>query len=561
MAMDREPPTKEAPYIGGIEAKLKGLDDGSDPFLAAVRATRMPMAISDPRQADNPLVFVNNAFCALTGYSWEESLGRNCRFLQGPNTDRATVAAIRSAVGKGQPIEIEIYNYRKSGEGFWNRLLIAPVTEADGSVAYFFASSVDVTFDRDRMEAYNRELLEANGRLREEAARRERVEDVLRQSQKMEAVGQLTGGIAHDFNNMLQVIGGNLELLRRRLEQGRVEDAMPFLESAHEMVGRAGSLTNRLLAFARRQPLQVQPTVLDALLPNLQDLVQRTVGPGIEVELRMGDGNWTVQCDRNQLENAVLNVAINARDAMPDGGRLVISTNQVSFQEGEMDGNTAVKPGNYVEIACTDTGTGMDAATCARVFEPFFTTKPFGQGTGLGLSQVYGFMRQSGGFVRLESAPGAGTSVRLFLPQLEQAAGERAVSPDPVQQGEGGWGERVLLVDDEPGLRSVAAEHLREKGYTITEAADGPAALNMLRAGPPDLLVSDVGLPGGMNGRQVAEAAREQRPGLPVLLITGYAGSALDERLGPDIQVMRKPFSLEDLSARVRAMLRGTTKG
>ncbi len=420
----REPNAKDAQHTRRINAKLRGLNDGSDPFAAAVRETRMPMAISDPRQADNPLVYVNDAFCRLTGYSEDEALGRNCRFLQGPNTDPLTVATIRSAVDDAHSIEIDIYNYRKNGSGFWNRLLVVPVTDADGSAAYFFASLVDVTFDRERLESYNRELLDANKRLTEEAAERERAEEAFRQSQKMEAVGQLTGGIAHDFNNMLQVIGGNLELLRRRLEQGRVHEAGSFLDSAQKMVERAASLTSRLLAFARRQPLQVQPTVLDTLLPDMGTLIQSTVGPGIEVELRMGNGNWTVQCDRNQLESAILNVAINARDAMPQGGKLLISVAEIVVRDGDELGGEAPAPGNYVEIACRDTGAGMDAATMARAFEPFFTTKPFGQGTGLGLSQLYGFMRQSGGFARLESTPGMGTAVRLFLPQRHATAAQ-----------------------------------------------------------------------------------------------------------------------------------------
>ena len=539
-----------------IDATLKGLDDGSDPFAAAVRATRMPMVISDPSQADNPLVYVNDAFCQLTGYSREYSIGRNCRFLQGPKTDPATVATIRSSVEDGHPIEIDIYNYRKNGAGFWNRLLIAPVTDAHGRAVYFFASSIDVTFDRERLEAYNRELVEANNRLTDEAAERERVEEALRQSQKMEAVGQLTGGIAHDFNNMLQVIRGNMELLRRRLEQGRGADAGSLLDSAQEMVDRAASLTNRLLAFARRQPLQVQPTVLDALLPGMRDLIQRTVGPGIKVELRMEDGNWTVQCDRNQLESAILNVAINARDAMPEGGRLLISTAEITFRDGDKLGSETMTPGNYVEIACRDTGTGMDAATQARAFEPFFTTKPFGQGTGLGLSQIYGFMRQSGGFVRLESAQGVGTTIRLFLPQLDASAAQADASLALTKQRDAVSGQVVLLVDDEPRLRSMAVEHLGELGYMVIEAGDGAAALGVLRSGQPvHMLVSDVGLPGGMNGRQLAETAVQRRPGLPVLLITGYAGCALDDQLGPDVQVMGKPFSLAQLGARVGAML------
>ncbi len=406
-----------------------------------------------------------------------------------------------------------------------------------------------------RVEERTRDLRLAIATLHEEVLERERTEDALRQSQKMEAVGQLTGGIAHDFNNMLQGIGGALETVQRRVAQGRIADTAPLMEAARQGLTRAAALTQRLLAFARRQALDPRPVEPDTLIEGMGELIRGTMGPGVAVEMRLHDGLWTVLCDPNQLENALLNLAINARDAMPDGGRLTIATGDVRLSAADVAGHDGAVPGHYVEISVADTGAGMDEATRARAFEPFFTTKPLGHGTGLGLSQLYGFVRQSGGLVRLDSAPGRGTVVRLHLPHHhgDEAVAETRPDHEDSVAGEGGT---VLLVEDEDSVRVVAAERLRELGYEVLEAGDGPAALRLLRAGGRvDLLVTDVGLPGGMNGRQVADAARERRPDLPVLFITGYAGSAFDGRLAPGMQVIGKPFPLDALAARVRSML------
>ncbi len=383
-------------------------------------------------------------------------------------------------------------------------------------------------------------------------------EALLRQSQKMEAVGQLTGGIAHDFNNMLQAIGGSLEMMERRIGQGRSSEAEQFVDAARKTVERAAALTHRLLAFARRQPLQPRSVEPDELIAGMEELIRRTMGPGVTIELRMNDGVWTVLCDPNQLENVLLNLTINARDAMPDGGRLTIATNDVTLSEADVVGQEGARPGAYVEISVIDTGTGMDATTKARAFEPFFTTKPIGQGTGMGLSQLYGFVRQSGGIVRLDSAPGQGTTVRLYLPRHADAdePETKAAGSGQGAASQSGAGEAVLLVEDETNVRMVAAEALRDFGYRVLEAADGPAALHVLHSAVRvDLMVTDVGLPGGLNGRQVADAARERRPVLPVLFITGYAGPALEGQLAPGMEVIGKPFALDVLAARVRAML------
>ena len=538
-----------------IGAELAGLDDGTDPFAAAVRATRMPMIITNPREFDNPIVFANDAFARLTGYSREETLGRNCRFLQGPEIDSDTVDAIRGAIATAEPIEIDIQNRRKDGSLFWNRLLIAPVRDKTGDVAYFFASQFDITRERQAIEASTRELAEARRKLQAEAAERERVEHQLRQSHKLEAVGQLTGGIAHDFNNMLQAISSSLELTQRRTGQGRREEAEQFLDGARRTVERAAALTARLLSFARRQVLETKPVMLDSLVDGMAELIRRTVGPGVAVQMALRNGNWTVLCDANQLESVLLNLVINARDAMPAGGTLTIGTQDVALGGSDLAGQDELRAGNYVELYVSDTGIGMDKVTMARAFEPFFTTKPLGQGTGLGLSQLYGLIRQLDGAVRLDSAPGQGTTVRLYLPR--HAVRPAPDAPHPaVEPDNPNLGETILLVEDEPAIRAMAAEQLRELGYRVIEAEDGTAALNVLRSNlRVNALVTDVGLPGGLNGRQIADAARERRPGLPVLFITGYAGNLFEGQLAQGMGVIVKPFALDALAARVRAML------
>ena len=429
------------------------------------------------------------------------------------------------------------------------------------SAAYQIVTALDVA-EAGRQELERRvgertcALHDANSALRQEAEERARIEDALGQLQKMEAVGQLTGGIAHDFNNMLQGIGGSLELLQRRVEQGRVSDALRYLENARKGVERAAVLTHRLLAFARRQTLQPSPIALDASVTNLAELIRHTMGAGIAVELRLADHGRPVLCDRNQLESALLNIAINARDAMPNGGTLTIETANRRLNWADLSSENDAKPGEYLEISITDSGTGMEPTVAARAFEPFFTTKPVGQGTGLGLSQLYGFARQSGGSVRLESALGKGTTVRLFLPRYMEAE-----APPPLQvhhpDVKAETRSTVLVVEDEQIIRAMVVETLREQGHVVLEAADGPGGLQALNSVVHvDLLVADVGLP-GMNGRQLAEAARMDRPDLPVLLITGYAGAALNVQLASGMEVLTKPFALDTLAAKTLSMVAG----
>ena len=809
-----------------IAAELLRPDGGTDPFASAVRATRMPMVITDPRLPDNPLVFVNDAFCRLTGYARDEILGRNCRFLQGPDSDPAAVAAIRAAVGQTRSIEIDVRNHRKTGEPFWNRLLLAPVHNAQGDLTYFFASQLDVTLERERLaglethnaalmaeiagraraqqvseaelrqtdrllrsiletasglvyakdrlgrmlvgneptlaligkpwtavkghtdleflddpaqaeavmatdqrimtsgiaeeveervgsegdrprvwlstkapmrdrdgtvvgmvgisqditarkqaeaelqalnatlearvaertaerdrawkntqdlicvtdaegvfravnpawttvlgweadeligqhfltvihpddaepalEAYGRALQDmvpryevrcrhkdgsdrwiawattpdasmvyANGRNvtaeKEASAALARAEELLRQSQKMEAVGQLTGGIAHDFNNLLAAILGSLELVQRRVETGRLDGLQRYTSAAMMAAQRAASLTQRLLAFARRQPLDPKRVEVNRLVADMEDLLRRTLGPAVDLEIVLAGGLWPALCDANQLESAILNLAINARDAMLEGGGLTIETANAFLDEAYARAQGGeVKPGQYVMVAVTDTGMGMTPEIMARIFDPFFTTKPMGQGTGLGLSMLYGFVKQSGGHVRVYSEVDQGTTFRLYLPRHRGNADpteDAAAAVLAATTGRTGAGQTVLVVDDEPTVRMLVAETVEDLGYSALEAADGATALTIMEtAASMDLLVTDVGLP-GLNGRQLAEAARRLRPGLRVLFITGYAHNAAIGNgglLGPGMEIITKPFALDVLAAKIREMI------
>jgi signal transduction histidine kinase/CheY-like chemotaxis protein len=393
---------------------------------------------------------------------------------------------------------------------------------------------------------------EKNARAELEAA-----QDALRQAQRMEAVGQLTGGVAHDFNNLLTGISGSLELLQSRLSQGRLTDLDRYINVAQGASKRAAALTHRLLAFSRRQTLDAKPTDVNALVQGLEELIRRTVGPAIEIEVVGAVGLWPTLVDRSQLENALLNLCINARDAMPGGGRISIDTVNCCLDDHaarERD----LTPGEYLSLCVSDTGMGMTREVASKAFEPFFTTKPIGEGTGLGLSMIYGFVRQSGGQVQISSELKQGTTVCLYLPRHYGELGGEDGSAEAVEAPRAEQGETVLVIDDEPAVRMLVTDVLEDLGYLAVEAADGPSGLKILHSDLRlDLMITDVGLPGGMNGRQVADSARVVRPNLKVLFITGYAENAAirDGRLEPGMQVLTKPFEMEVLAARIREMV------
>jgi PAS domain S-box-containing protein len=384
-----------------------------------------------------------------------------------------------------------------------------------------------------------------------------KAEDALRQSQKMEALGQLTGGIAHDFNNMLTSILGGINLAKRRIAAGRYENIDTFLDAAATSAHRAAGLTHRLLAFARRQPLDRGPVDVNQLILEMEDLLRRSIGERIVLQFDLADGLRPAVTDANQLENALLNLVINSRDAMPHGGTLRIETASAVVEPGATSLQDEAEPGEYTVISVADTGTGMPPETVAKVFDPFFTTKPIGQGTGLGLSMVYGFARQSGGHVRVESEVGKGTTVRLYFPRDDRGAAKCKATPSPDTAVPEGTGETVLLVEDEPSVRLLIAEVLRELGYALIEAKDAEMAMPILASNVRlDLMITDVGLP-GLNGRQLAEIGRGHRPRLKVLFVTGYAEHATNrgDFLAPGMKMVTKPFSLEAIAVTIREMI------
>ncbi|MHB8270132.1 PAS domain-containing protein [Bradyrhizobium sp.] len=476
---------------------------------------------------------VNPAWTRTLGWSEAELLNRTSEWLDHPDDGETTRAHVRKLRAGDATVRFESRFRHKDGTYRW--LSWTGVSDKD----CIYAVARDVTAEKaatDRLKA---------------------AEEALRQSQKMEAVGQLTGGIAHDFNNLLTGIVGSLDLLQTRLDQGRTENVARYINAAMTSANRAAALTHRLLAFARRQPLIPKSVDANALVVSLEDLLRRTIGERIDLDIAASAGLWCTLCDPNQLESALLNLAINARDAMPDGGKLTIATANARIEGIDAD-TPALLPGDYIRIDVTDTGTGMSPEVAARAFDPFFTTKPIGQGTGLGLSMIYGFARQSNGHVLIDSKQGVGTSVRLYLPRHHGDAAEERVAGAAAEE-HAATGETVLVVEDEPVVRGVIVEMLQDQGYRTLQAVDGPSGLRILRLNQRiDLLVTDVGLP-GMNGRQLADQARETRPGLKILFITGYAENVAIAKgfLQPGMEMITKPFDLDNLSQRIREMVSG----
>ncbi|QEE41289.1 MULTISPECIES: ATP-binding protein [unclassified Methylobacterium] len=503
--------------------------------------------------SDGALLYCNPRVAAMLAHPPEaligQPLGAFVHEADRPVLTRLLAHADRNGAARG-----EVCLRSGTGSHLPANLSLSRLSRGDG-VALLCGVLTDLTEQRQHLH----ELAEANAQLKQQGEERERIEEALRQAQKMEAVGQLTGGLAHDFNNLLAGILGSLELMQSRMQQGRLTDVDRYMTVAQGAAKRAAALTHRLLAFSRRQTLDPKPIDVNRLVAGMHEMIQRTVGPGILVEVVGASGLWPALVDPPQLENALLNLCINARDAMPDGGRITIET-----ANKWLDRPAAIKhvipEGQYLSLCVTDTGTGMPPEVIARVFEPFFTTKPIGEGTGLGLSMIYGFAQQSGGQVRIYSEVGEGTTVCLYLPRhygdiaVDDPTALLAALPRSEQ------GETVLVVDDEPSVRMLVTEILEDLGYLAIEASDSAAGLKVLQSDVRiDLLVTDVGLPGGMNGRQMADAARVSRPDLKVLFITGYAENAIlgNGHLAPGMAVLTKPFSIEEMASRIRSMIEG----
>jgi PAS domain S-box-containing protein len=512
----------------------------------------------------------NAAYLDWYGLTPQELYGRTIRDVIGEEAYFLRAPYIAEALA-GRSCSFSLYTTHRDGSNRHALMNYLPRHGADGAVNGFYIFVIDETERKkteealrnlnetleERVSARTEQLAQANQRLQNEMFERERAEDALRHAQKMEAVGQLTGGIAHDFNNMLTGIIGSLDLMQRYIADGRANEIGRFTEAAVSSANRAAALTHRLLAFSRRQSLDRKQLNVNELIHSLEDLIRRTKGDPIELKLQLADDLWPVSTDVSQLENALLNLVINARDAMPDGGELLIETANVYLDGSDITTLEPVKAGDYLMLAVSDNGSGMTASVRSKAFDPFFTTKPIGQGTGLGLSMIYGFAQQSGGHVSLDSLPGQGTCVRLYLPRLQGLELERPASAPIQQPAPAATGETVVVVEDDPAVRMLVLDLLRELGYQAFEAEDAKTALPLLESDlRVDLLVTDVGLP-GMNGRQLAEIARQHRPGLKILFMTGYAQKAAERQgfLEDGMDMVAKPFAIELLANKIRTMI------
>jgi PAS domain S-box-containing protein len=558
-----------------IEARRvseEALRQSEERFRAAVRAV-------------SGVIWTNNAagemegeqpgWAALTGQPLAEYQGFGWATAVHPDDARPTVEAWQDALRERQTFVFE-HRLRRH-DGTWRLFAIraVPVLDPGGSIREWVGVHTDITEERaareelrrfsERLEAEvesrTRALAETNDRLHGEIAHRERVEGQLRQAQKMEAIGQLTGGIAHDFNNLLSVITGSLQLLQRRADRAEWGALQRYIDSAREGADRAATLTHRLLAFSRQQALAPEPMNVNHLVSGMSALLRRALGEQVRIETVLAGGLWQTHADPHQLEQVILNLAVNARDAMGEGGRLTIETANCHLDEAYARQNPGVPAGQYVLLAVTDTGSGIPKEIIEKVFEPFFTTKPVGKGTGLGLSQVYGFVRQSGGSIKIYSEPGQGTSVKIYLPRF---FGEVPVQQDEPRREEIPVGqEKVLVVEDDPGVRRLSVEALRELGYIVVEADGAMSALRVLDGdGDIQLLFTDIVMP-DVNGARLAEEAQRRRPGLKVLYTTGYSRNAVVHNgvLDPGVHLIMKPFSLEALARKVREVLEADAEG
>ena len=499
-----------------------------DIFFAAVKATRMPMTVTDPHQPDNPIIFCNEAFTFMTGYAEDEIVGTNCRFLQGPETDREVIGQVRAAIEKRDEVAVEVLNYRKNGSTFWNALFVSPVFDEAGELLYYFGSQLDIS-------------------------RRREAEEALHEAQKMEAVGKLTGGIAHDFNNLLQVILGYVDILDARIDDGN-KGARRAVEAISAAAARGATLTQQLLAFARKQELRDRLLNFNSLITDFRPVIDRTAGDHVALRRLLDENLWNCRVDPVQAEMALLNIVANARDAIDGGeGSVTVRTRNVVLPEDDERTAGKVEQGEYVAVRIADDGPGIDPGVIDKIFDPFFTTKEMGKGTGLGLSMVYGFMRQTGGLAVAHNADEGGAVFDLYFPR---ATGAVAAKPTPMQPRTGdGGAERVLMVEDQQEVGELGREMLRDLGYDVVLASSARAALDVLAKDSNfRLLFTDILMPGGMNGVALANAVRRDYPHTSVLLTTGFADAAIDEG-ARSYELIRKPYRRADLNERIRAVL------
>ena len=495
----------------------------------AIQAVNLGVVITDPSLPDNPIIYASPGFERLTGYASSEILGRNCRFLQGRETDPEAVALIRTAILFAEPCMIELRNYKKDGTPFWNELSMSPVRDESGRVTHFVGVQSDVT-ERRQMEGQ------------------------LRQSQKMEGIGQLAGGVAHDFNNILTIINCYSDIIQSKLPaESPLQEAVREISLAGE---RATSLTRQLLAFSRREVVEMKVLDLNSVVTDTAKMLRRLIGEDVELEFVAEPTLKPVRADRGQLEQILINLAVNARDAMPRGGKLTIETTNAEVDETYTRTRAELHPGSYVVLNVSDTGCGMDAATRSRIFEPFFTTKELGKGTGLGLATVFGIVKQSQGQIFVDSEPECGTTFRIYLPAVNESASASRSHSDVKLPDRGD--ETILLVEDEPILRTLARHILEAKGYTILEAGHGEDALQLAEkhTAPLHLLVTDVVMP-VMGGRELAERLGALRPGIKILYLSGYTDDAVVRQgiLHAEAPFLQKPYTPTSLAQKVRTVL------